>query len=103
MVLNPTIDFCEFKGKLIIDDCWGDQQHEDFLLASDMSGLHVSVLYNQVEQKQEWLDITIHGAEFLKKHGRNIDGNWYFSLNREGKPWVQPYNIFFDCFAMKYR
>jgi N-acylglucosamine 2-epimerase len=58
-----------------------------------------SVLYNEVEQKQEWFDIAIHGAEFLKKHGRDIDGNWYFSLNREGKPLVQPYNIFSDCFA----
>ncbi|MEA3437770.1 MAG: AGE family epimerase/isomerase [Thermodesulfobacteriota bacterium] len=58
-----------------------------------------SVLYNQVEQKQEWLDIAIQGAEFLKKHGRDKQGNWYFSLNREGKPLIQPYNIFSDCFA----
>ena len=26
-------------------------------------------------------------------------GTWYFSLTREGKPLVQPYNIFSDCFA----
>ncbi len=58
-----------------------------------------SVLYNQVEQKQEWLDIAVTGAEFLKKHGRDENGNWYFSLTREGKPLVQPYNIFSDCFA----
>lgn len=58
-----------------------------------------SMLYNQLEKKQEWLDCAIHGAEFLKKHGRDSDGNWYFSLNREGKPLVQPYNIFSDCFA----
>lgn len=58
-----------------------------------------SVLYNQVEQKQEWLDIAVLGAEFIKKHGRDEQGNWYFSLTREGKPLVQPYNIFSDCFA----
>lgn len=58
-----------------------------------------SVLYDQVEQRQEWLDMAILGAEFLKKHGRDTDGNWYFSLNRKGRPLVQPYNIFSDCFA----
>lgn len=58
-----------------------------------------SMLYNNVEQKQQWLDIAIHGAEFLKKQGRDPEGNWYFALNKEGKPLVQPYNIFSDCFA----
>lgn len=58
-----------------------------------------SVLYDQVEQRQEWLDMAILGAEFLKKHGRDTGGNWYFSLNRKGRPLVQPYNIFSDCFA----
>lgn len=58
-----------------------------------------SMLYNRVEKKQEWLDFAIQGAEFLLKHGRDDEGNWYFSLNREGKPLVMPYNIFSDCFA----
>lgn len=58
-----------------------------------------SMLYNQVENKQQWLDFAIQGAEFLKTHGRDAEGNWYFSLTREGKPLIQPYNIFSDCFA----
>ncbi|HAL83127.1 MAG TPA: N-acylglucosamine 2-epimerase [Mucilaginibacter sp.] len=58
-----------------------------------------AMLYNQVEKKQEWLDFAIQGAGFLKKHGRDSQGNWYFSLNREGAPLIQPYNIFSDCFA----
>ncbi len=58
-----------------------------------------SMLYNKVKQKQEWLDMALHGAEFMKKHGMDAHGNWYFSLTREGKPLVQPYNIFSDCFA----
>ena len=56
-------------------------------------------MYNNVEKKQEWLDIAKHGADFLIKHGRDEEGNWYFSLTAEGKPLVQPYNIFSDCFA----
>jgi N-acylglucosamine 2-epimerase len=56
-------------------------------------------MYNNVERRQEWLDIAKHGAAFLMKHGRDENGNWYFSLTAEGKPLVQPYNIFSDCFA----
>ena len=56
-------------------------------------------MYNNIEKKQEWLDVAKHGADFLIKHGRDEEGNWYFSLTAEGKPLVQPYNIFSDCFA----
>jgi N-acylglucosamine 2-epimerase len=58
-----------------------------------------SMLHNQVEAKEDWLKIAANGAHFLAKHGRDDEGNWYFSLTREGQPLVQPYNIFSDCFA----
>ena len=58
-----------------------------------------SLFYNQLEPREEWLKIADNGANFLAKYGRDGDGNWYFALNREGKPLVQPYNIFSDCFA----
>ena len=58
-----------------------------------------SLLYQQLEQRQEWLKIAQHGADFLAKYGRDAEGNWYFALNRAGQPLVQPYNIFSDCFA----
>ena len=58
-----------------------------------------SMLYNCVDSRKEWQDMAIHGAEFLKKYGRDESGNWYFSLDKSGRPLVQPYNIFSDCFA----
>ncbi|MEN6588152.1 MAG: AGE family epimerase/isomerase [Proteiniphilum sp.] len=58
-----------------------------------------SMLYNRVEKRQEWLDCAIQGAEFLKMHGHDSNFNWYFSLTREGKPLVEPYNIFSCTFA----
>ena len=58
-----------------------------------------SMFYNRLSQQQEWLYIAKHGADFLAKHGRDADGNWYFALNKLGQPLVQPYNIFSDCFA----
>jgi N-acylglucosamine 2-epimerase len=59
----------------------------------------LSMLYNKVEKRQEWLDAAIQGGEFLKKYGHDGNYNWYFSLTREGKPLVEPYNIFSYTFA----
>jgi N-acylglucosamine 2-epimerase len=58
-----------------------------------------SFMYSNVEKKKEWLDIALHGAAFMEKYGRDEKGDWYFSLTADGKPLVQPYNIFSDCFA----
>lgn len=58
-----------------------------------------AMLYNNVEKNQEWLDCAIQGAEFLKKYGHDENWDFYFSLNREGRPLVQPYNIFSNTFA----
>ncbi|MBV6625628.1 MAG: AGE family epimerase/isomerase [Rivularia sp. (in: Bacteria)] len=58
-----------------------------------------SMLYNQLEKRADWLKIAANGANFLAENGRDEGGNWYFSLTREGKPLIQPYNIFSDCFA----
>ena len=58
-----------------------------------------SMLYNKVEKKKEWLDCAIQGAEFLKKYGHDGNYDFYFSLTREGRPLIQPYNIFSNTFA----
>jgi N-acylglucosamine 2-epimerase len=39
------------------------------------------------------------GADFLREHGADEEGNFYFSLTREGEPIIEPYNIFSDFFA----
>ncbi|MER3587096.1 MAG: N-acylglucosamine 2-epimerase, partial [Mastigocladus sp. ERB_26_1] len=58
-----------------------------------------SMLCNQLEKRENWLNIARNGANFLAQHGRDAGGNWYFALTRTGEPLVQPYNIFSDCFA----
>ncbi len=58
-----------------------------------------SMLYNKYDKNQEWLDVAKVGFNFLENNGMDKEGNWYFALNQEGKPLVQPYNIFSDCFA----
>lgn len=58
-----------------------------------------SFMYQNVEANPEWLKVATHGADFLRKYGRDENGNWYFSLTQQGQPLLQPYNIFSDCFA----
>lgn len=58
-----------------------------------------AMAYDQIDSNPEWKKMALHGADFLLKNGRDINGDWYFSLNRVGEPLVKPYNIFSDCFA----
>lgn len=58
-----------------------------------------AMLYNKVEKRREWLDAAIRGAEFLKKYAHDGNYDFYFSVTREGKPIIQPYNIFSNTFA----
>lgn len=58
-----------------------------------------AMLCNQVEKRPEWLGCAVHGAEFLRRFGHDGNYDWYFSLTRDGRPLVEPYNIFSYTFA----
>ncbi len=49
-----------------------------------------SYMYNNIAQNDSWLQMALHGADFMEKYGRDANGNWYFSLTADGKPLVQP-------------
>jgi N-acylglucosamine 2-epimerase len=57
-----------------------------------------ATIYTQVEKRQEWLDASVQGAEFLRRYGRNEEG-YYFCLTQKGEPLIQPYQIFSNAFA----
>lgn len=59
----------------------------------------LSMLYERVEQNAVWKEMAEQGADFILKNGRDEKGDWYFALDRAGRPLVQSYNIFSDCFA----
>ncbi len=52
-----------------------------------------------IAPRPAWLEMARLGAEFLRDHGCDAAGDFYFALDRRGAPLVQPYNIFSDCFA----
>lgn len=58
-----------------------------------------SMLFNRVEPKSEWLEAARLGAEFLARFGHDPEGRWYYALDRQGRPLMQPFTIFTDAFA----
>ncbi|MEA4985617.1 Cellobiose 2-epimerase [bioreactor metagenome] len=58
-----------------------------------------STFYNKLEKREEWLDCAVQGGEFMKKYGHDGNLNWYFSLDKNGNPLIEPYNIFSYTFA----
>jgi N-acylglucosamine 2-epimerase len=45
-----------------------------------------SKLYNELEQRPEWLDMAKFGVGFIRRHARDPKNRCYFSLTREGNP-----------------
>ncbi len=97
--LNNSIDK-EFGGYFSCLDRDGSVYDTDkFIWLQGREVWLFSMLCNKLGKKQEWLDAAIQGAEFLKKYGHDGNYDFYFSLTREGKPLVEPYNIFSNTFA----
>lgn len=97
--LNKSIDK-EYGGYFSCLDRDGSVYDTDkFIWLQGREVWLFSMLCNKLGKKQEWLDAAIQGAEFLNKYGHNGDYDFYFSLTREGKPLVEPYNIFSNTFA----
>ncbi len=57
-------------------------------------------LYNTVEQRDEWLELAIHGGRFLDEHCFDrTDGRMWFHLTREGQPIRKRRYAFSESFA----
>ena len=57
-----------------------------------------SVLYREVEARDDWLDLARSGVTFLRENALRPNGQVFFSLTREGAPVYQQRKIFSECF-----
>lgn len=60
-------------------------------------------LYNEYQQKQEYLDLAKLGIDFMIRYGRDEKGRVYFSLTRDGGPYFfqrKPYAAVFYVLAL---
>ena len=80
-----------------------DQKHGGFMTARDRDGSILDTdkgvwqqgrftwllgeLYNNVEPREEWLELAKHGAKFLDDHCFDpTDGRMWFHVTRDGRP-----------------
>jgi len=57
-------------------------------------------LYNNVEPREEWLELAKHGAKFMNAHCFDpSDGRMWFHLTRDGKPIRKRRYAFSESFA----
>lgn len=59
-----------------------------------------SRLYNQLEKKKEWLEISKLGIEFIDKYGFDKDGRMFFQVTYDGKPLRKRRYMFSETFAI---
>lgn len=59
-----------------------------------------SVLYNRVEQRREWLDLSRHAVDFLLKHCFDTDGRAFFLVTEDGRPLRKRRYVLSEVFAV---
>src|SRR5262245_51562046 len=59
----------------------------------------LATVYMTVERRAEWLELSKHGIDFLKRHAFDSDGRMFFSLTREGRPLRKRRYLFSEAFA----
>ena len=93
-----------------------DKEHGGFITSLDREGCIVDTdkgvwqqgrftwllgeLYNNVEQRPEWLEMALHGIRFIDDHCFDkSDGRMWFHLTRDGKPIRKRRYAFSEAFA----
>ncbi len=59
----------------------------------------ILTMYNEVEQKEEWLKIGKHGIDFLEKHCYDENGKMYFIVDKKGDPIRMRRYVYSESFA----
>lgn len=107
-LLNDTLPFW-------IKHCV-DYQHGGFMMSLNRDGTVIDTdkgvwqqgrftwllgeLYNNVEPREEWLELAKHGAEFIEQHCFDqADGRMWFQVTREGRPIRKRRYSFSESFA----
>jgi N-acylglucosamine 2-epimerase len=57
-------------------------------------------LYNDLEPREEWLELARHGIEFIRKYGFDHDGRMFYAVRRDGKPLRKRRYLFTETFGI---
>jgi len=59
-----------------------------------------ALLYNEVERRPEWLEMSRQGIAFMEKHCFDTDGRMFFEVTREGRPLRKRRYLFSETFGV---
>ncbi len=107
-LLNDTIPFWfprsvdkEYGGYLLMRDRDGSLIDDDKAVwIQGRAAWMTATLYNTIEQKQEWLQASKSGIDFLKKYCFDTDGQMFFHVTRDGRPIRKRRYFFSETFAV---
>lgn len=57
-------------------------------------------MYNEVEPKQEWLDLAHHGIQFIRSHCFDKDGRMFYLVTRDGQPLRKRRYVYTETFGV---
>jgi N-acylglucosamine 2-epimerase len=60
----------------------------------------LATLYNTVERRAEWLDLSKHGIDFLNRYCFDSDGRMFFAVTRDGRPLRKRRYLFSEAFTV---
>ena len=107
-LLNDTLPFwfprsidTEFGGYLLMRDQDGSLIDDDKAVwIQGRAAWLLATLYNTVEPKQEWLEGSKTGIDFLNNHCFDSDGRMFFHVTRDGQPIRKRRYYFSETFAV---
>lgn len=98
--LNHAIDW-QHGGILTCISDEGQILSQDKYMWSQLRAIWTfSALYNKIEARPEWLDVARHIFTFVKKYGRDEQGQWVFCVNKNGQILQGAASIYADGFAI---
>ena len=57
-------------------------------------------LYNDLEPREQWLELARHGVEFIRRYGFDDDGRMFFAVTRDGRPLRKRRYLFTETFGI---
>lgn len=58
-----------------------------------------ALLYNDVEKRDEWLEASKHGLDFIERHCFDTDGRMFYEVTRDGRPLRKRHYLFTETFG----
>jgi N-acylglucosamine 2-epimerase len=93
-----------------------DREHGGYLTALDQDGSLLqsdksvwvqgrfawllATLFDTLERRPEWLELSRHGIDFINRHCFDVDGRMFFSVTRDGRPLRKRRYLFSEAFAV---